>query len=167
MKGYLLVKWPDALHDFDLPARTILEELSAQQWLWVDPITPWKKVVESRLNDETVKTIRIGKAISRVFVEQLKLDDAANSDSEQDKPRKSGRPKSEAEFPIASELFAVLRTFERDSLDENGWSSVDRKLLSRGIREAGYRCTIVFLSEMAKKMPEHFSLDGQIFRWRR
>lgn len=166
-EGYLLVKWPDALHDFDLPARTILEELSAQQWLWVDPITPWKKVVESRLNDETVKTIRIGKAVSRVFVEQLKLDDAANSDSEQDKPRKSGRPKSEAEFPIASELFAVLRTFERDSLDENGWSSVDRKLLSRGIREAGYRCTIVFLSEMAKKMPEHFSLDGQIFRWRR
>lgn len=182
-EGYLLVKWPDALHDFDLPSKTILEELSAKQWLWIDPVTPWKKVVESRLNGETVKIIRIEKEVSRIFVEQLKLDEmvktdpepnqskktieaSAEAESTKDKPRKSGRPKSESDFPTVNELFVVLLSFERDSLDENGWNSVDRKLLSRGIREAGYRCTIVFLSEIVKKLPEHFSLEGQIFRWR-
>lgn len=184
--GYLLVKWPDTLRKFDLPAKTILDELSVKQWLWVDPVTPWKKVTEYRVHGDTIKVIRFEKAISHTFNQLCKTDNKCvnptqipaeqiqpdtpeiivSEEKTEDKPKKSGRPKSDMEFPTDDDLLVVLRSIEKDNLDEDGWSSIDRKLLSKKIRKEGYRCTIVFLKEIAKNDSEHFSMDGMMFRWR-
>lgn len=172
-EGYLLVKWPEALHGFELSSRDILEKLS--QWLWVDPVTPWKKVVESKLNDQQVKTLRIKKEVCQFVAKQFKsaelersnsTNKSLNSEEANINTSDSGSSKSKNEFPTLEELTNVLQAFEKDSLDEKGWSSMNRKLLSKGIRDAGYRCTIVFLKEFAKKHPDHFSLAGMNFRWR-
>lgn len=44
--GVLCLKWPDALENYGLEGKVILDELSRRNWLALDPLYPFRKVVE-------------------------------------------------------------------------------------------------------------------------
>lgn len=44
--GKVFLKWPDAFAGYGLASKVILEELHSKGWLWVDPASPLKRVLE-------------------------------------------------------------------------------------------------------------------------
>lgn len=178
--GCLLIRWPEALRDFGESAKTILEAFSIRQWLVIDSVTPWKKVMEINRDGEAVKVIQLEHGISQAFAEMAANSDKKNSaerESDQsaeerqadelpEKRKKAGRPESDAEFPSVDEIFGVLRAFTDSKPDKDGWSSADRKRLTREIRTAGFRCTVVFLNKLVREKPEQFAMESTTFRWR-
>ena len=53
--GALCLKWPDALNGYGLESRTILDELSRRNWLVLDPLSPFRKVVEIEMAGEDAR----------------------------------------------------------------------------------------------------------------
>jgi hypothetical protein len=48
----------------------ILDELVAKEWLWVDPMTPLKRVLDAEMNGESVKAIRLARELTPVFLSE-------------------------------------------------------------------------------------------------
>lgn len=186
--GCLLIHWPQVANDTGVPAKEILEAFSIQQWLVVDPVTPWKKVHAIQRDGKTVKVVRLESGISSVFSEMTagfatRLKEAEQvfqdtqspripqtsldgSEETAGKDKKLGRPENRDEFPVLDELAGILNSLDNIVADKDGWRGLDRKLLTRKIRGAGFRCTVVFLNGLAKEAPDRFSMDSTMFRWR-
>lgn len=180
-KKQLLIRWPDALSDCGLPAKSILDELSTRQWLWIDPVTPWKKVVDISLRGEVIKAIRLEQGISQVCMNMLGhsgdvsqvgrnaewrgpigKSPGTSPDNRQAPTQKQSEHKTD--FPSPDELLAIVRNMESIQPDKDGWYSLDRKVLAKAVRSAGYRCTVIFLTSIAKQLPERFMMEGTVFR---
>lgn len=182
-KKHLLIRWPDALSDCGLPAKSILDELSARQWLWIDPVTPWKKVVDISLGEEIVKVIRLERDISQVCMNMLGSlgnESLANKKAELQEPTEKSfgtspdnrqaptqkQSEHKTDFPSPDELLAIVRNMESIQPDKDGWYSLDRKVLAKAVRSAGYRCTVIFLTRIAKQLPERFRMEGMVFHYK-
>lgn len=66
-QGRLLLRWPDAFAGYGLTPKAILDELAANEWLWIDPLAPLKKVQEATFGAESVKCIALTPTISRAL----------------------------------------------------------------------------------------------------
>jgi conjugal transfer pilus assembly protein TraI len=66
-QGRLLLRWPDAFAGYGLTPKAILDELTAREWLWIDPLAPLKKVQEVTVGAESVKCIALTPSISRAL----------------------------------------------------------------------------------------------------
>ncbi len=67
---HVLLRWPDSFSGYGLTAKTILDELSAREWLWIDPMAPLKKVLEMEIGGVQAKFIRLERDVSEVFVHE-------------------------------------------------------------------------------------------------
>ncbi len=64
------LRWPDAFAGYGLTPKAILEGLSGRGWLWIDPMAPLKKVLDTDIGGATVKAIRLELAISQALVRE-------------------------------------------------------------------------------------------------
>jgi conjugal transfer pilus assembly protein TraI len=64
----LLLRWPDSFSGYGLTVKMILDELVAKECLWVDPMTPLKRVMDVELNGQAAKAIRLVPELTPVFV---------------------------------------------------------------------------------------------------
>lgn len=53
--GALCLKWPDALNGCRLESKAILDELSRRNWLVLDPLPPFRKVIEIEMAGEDAR----------------------------------------------------------------------------------------------------------------
>src|SRR5690606_37093362 len=68
---HLLIRWPEAVSDCGLPMKSILDELSNQHWLWTDPVTPWRRVIDVEMGGQLCKAIQLERRISQGLVNKL------------------------------------------------------------------------------------------------
>lgn len=66
----LLLRWPEAFSGYGLTAKGILDELTRREWLWIDPMAPLKKVLDTEIGGRPVKAIRLEHAISQVLIRE-------------------------------------------------------------------------------------------------
>lgn len=66
----LLLRWPDAFSGYGLTVKMILDELAVREWLWVDPMTPLKRVLDVELDGQPTKAIRLVRELTPVFVSE-------------------------------------------------------------------------------------------------
>lgn len=66
----LLLRWPESFSGYGLTVKMILDELVAKEWLWVDPMTPLKRVLDAEMNGESVKAIRLARELTPVFLSE-------------------------------------------------------------------------------------------------
>lgn len=184
--GYLLIRWPDAFSDCALPLKNILDALSDQKWLWIDPVTPWKKVVDAEINGQITKAIRLEKSISASLSgmsckpvsssrEITSMSVKPETDKKPSLPLQQPAPSPEESsvkpesttgkrgFPALKELIAIAQ-LEDIKADQDGWLVLDRKLLAKSVRAAGYRFTVVFLNSLVKDNPDRLSSEGTLIR---
>lgn len=62
--GQLILRWPGAFSSYGLTTKAILDELSARDWLWVDPMAPLKRVLDGEMEGVPAKTVRLEKNAS-------------------------------------------------------------------------------------------------------
>lgn len=189
--GYLLIHWPDAFSGCTFPLKSILDALSDQRWLWIDPVTPWKKVIDTEINGQTIKVIRLEKTISAVFVripgkpvsgssnshpETQSTNSKPETGIQQSPPLQQSTPSSKVSvsgpgnasdnFPSLDELLAVVRAMDDLQTDQDGWLELDRKILAKAVRRAGYRFTVVLLNKLIKEHSDRLSSEGTLLRCR-
>jgi len=66
----LLLRWPESFSGYGLTVKMILDELLAKKWLWVDPMTPLKRVLDAEMNGESIKAIRLARELTPVFLSE-------------------------------------------------------------------------------------------------
>ncbi|MEW6164419.1 MAG: MobH family relaxase [Pseudomonadota bacterium] len=66
----LLLRWPDAFSGYGLTVKMILDELAVKEWLWVDPMTPLKRVLDVELNGLPTKAIRLVRELTPMFISE-------------------------------------------------------------------------------------------------
>jgi conjugal transfer pilus assembly protein TraI len=66
----LLMRWPESFSGYGLTVKMILDELVAKEWLWIDPMTPLKRVLDAEMNGESIKAIRLARALTPVFLSE-------------------------------------------------------------------------------------------------
>jgi len=71
-EGQVCLKWPDAFAGYGLTAKAILDELHGHEWLWIDPMTPLKKVMDAEFKAGVAKAIRLAPAISRWLIKEAR-----------------------------------------------------------------------------------------------
>lgn len=64
----VLLTWPTAFAGYGLTVKTILDELSAKEWLWVDQMSPLKRVLDFEEDGQTFKVIRLEAEASYALV---------------------------------------------------------------------------------------------------
>jgi len=66
--GVLCLKWPDALTGCGLDSKAILDELSHRNWLALDPLAPFRKVTEIKVEQgQPWKVIRLQPAVKQLM----------------------------------------------------------------------------------------------------
>ncbi len=66
--GALCLKWPEALNGYGLERKAILDELSRRNWLVLDPMSPFRKVVEIKAgSEEKWKVIRLQPVVMQLM----------------------------------------------------------------------------------------------------
>lgn len=68
--GQVCLKWPDAFAGYGLTAKAILEDLHGREWLWIDPMTPLKRVLDAEFKTGVSKAIRLAPAISQWLIRE-------------------------------------------------------------------------------------------------
>ena len=66
----LLLRWPEAFSGYGLTAKGILDELTRREWIWIDPMAPLKKVLDTEIGGMPAKAIRLERAISQVLTRE-------------------------------------------------------------------------------------------------
>jgi conjugal transfer pilus assembly protein TraI len=69
-ENQLRLRWPDAFSGYGLTPRAILDDLSSRGWLWIDPMAPLKKLLDTEIGGFSVKTIRLEPEISAALVRE-------------------------------------------------------------------------------------------------
>jgi len=66
--GVLCLKWPSALNGYGLESKAILDELSRRNWLEIDPLSPFRKVVEITTGSgEKWKVVRLQPVVKHLM----------------------------------------------------------------------------------------------------
>ena len=66
--GVLCLKWPSALNGYGLESKAILDELSRRNWLELDPLSPFRKVVEIATGSgEKWKVVRLQSVVKHLM----------------------------------------------------------------------------------------------------
>ena len=66
--GALCLKWPDALNGYGLESKAILDELSRRNWLALDPLLPFRKIVEIEIEGgKKWKVIRLQPVVKQLM----------------------------------------------------------------------------------------------------
>ncbi len=66
--GVLCLKWPSALNGYGLESKAILDELSRRNWLELDPLSPFRKVVEIATGSgEKWKVVRLQPVVKHLM----------------------------------------------------------------------------------------------------
>ncbi len=73
-QGQICLKWPDAFSGYGLSGKTVLDELHARGWLWIDPMSPLKKTISTDFEQGDANAIRLTEGISKVFVTESGID---------------------------------------------------------------------------------------------
>ncbi|MDO9227346.1 MAG: MobH family relaxase [Pseudomonadota bacterium] len=78
--GQVCLKWPDAFAGYGLTAKAILDDLHSREWLWIDPMTPLKRVLDAEFKAGVAKAIRLAPAISQWLIQEADGSDALCED---------------------------------------------------------------------------------------
>ena len=96
--GQVILRWPEAFNGYGLTAKGILDELVGRDWLWIDPMTPLKKILDAEIGGRQVKVIRLEHEIGDALIGEV--GEIARSDPNQGetppplmRPRDSGAEK--------------------------------------------------------------------------
>lgn len=89
---HVLLRWPDAFSGYGLTPKSILDELSSREWLWIDPMAPLKKVMEAQFGGTIAKAVRLTPEISQTLIREA---DAA-VDGSHIEPEAKNPPRQEA-----------------------------------------------------------------------
>ncbi len=66
--GVLCLKWPDALENYGLEGKVILDELFRRNWLALDPLSPFRKVMELDVGSGTPwKVVRLQAVVKQIM----------------------------------------------------------------------------------------------------
>lgn len=99
----VVLKWPDSFSGYGLTAKAILDELSAREWLWIDPMAPLKKVLEMEIGGVQAKAIRLERDVSEVFVHETGGTSRGDIAREKRPQEVSAQPKqAERSFELAA-----------------------------------------------------------------
>lgn len=93
--GHLLLRWPDAFSGYGLTPKNIMDELTAREWLWIDPMAPLKKVIDGQFGSETAKAIRLEKEISDCLMNELGGIESRSAPAAETKDKPAHQTKSE------------------------------------------------------------------------
>lgn len=115
----VVLKWPDSFSGYGLTAKAILDELSAREWLWIDPMAPLKKVLEMEIGGVQAKVIRLECDVSEVFIREA-------GDIQQGKP---AHENDHGEFRRSQNERSEFRASEaqRPKQPQDGLRQVDEK----------------------------------------
>jgi len=69
-EGQVCLKWPDAFAGYGQTPKAILDELHGHEWLWIDPMTPLKKVMDAEFKAGVAKAIRLAPTISQWLIQE-------------------------------------------------------------------------------------------------
>lgn len=90
-QGHLQLAWPGAFSGYGLTPKAILGELSAREWLWIDPMAPLRRVLDMEINGTQGKVVRLTREVSMLILALCEGEGSA-SRSQQPMPetRKAG-----------------------------------------------------------------------------
>jgi conjugal transfer pilus assembly protein TraI len=123
--GVLCLKWPDALKGCGMESKAILDELSRRNWLVLDPMSPFRKVVEIesgvgskwkaiRLQPEVMQLMGIGKPQSDSAPQPIPSSKPAQQQqSSQGVPEKAG---GDTRLEAIQSIIATLREGMREGI---------------------------------------------------
>ncbi len=70
----VLLAWPGAFAGYGLTPSAIINDLSARNWCWADPMIPTKKVVEVTIGGVEMRAVRLHHDVSEALLYAAKLD---------------------------------------------------------------------------------------------
>lgn len=179
-ENQLLLRWPDALADYGLAPKVILDDLASRGWLWLDPMAPLKKVLDAEMGGASVKTIRLEPAISQVLVREAG-GVAQAEDSGRSKTARPPRADSTGEVPgTESQAPSVSRT-ALPSLDEvlaaiqgmpsqlapDGYRTAPKEAVVKACAQRGIKLSHHRVSVLANIAPEKFTLENGVVRFKK
>ncbi len=121
--GALCLKWPDALNGYGLERKAILDELSRRNWLVLDPLSPFRKVVEIEIESgEKWKVVRLQPVVRQLMeIGGAQSEPAASptqsSVSSQQQPTKQGEIEMAGEDTRLEAIQSIIATL-RDGVRE-------------------------------------------------
>ncbi|MBV7542131.1 MobH family relaxase [Acidovorax sp. sic0104] len=75
----ILVTWPTAFSGYGLTGKVLLEEMSVNEWLWIDDDNPLRKLQDLDVgNGETIKVLRLSYEASYAFLYEVKPTEGKN-----------------------------------------------------------------------------------------
>lgn len=121
--GALCLKWPDALNGYGLESKAILDELSRRNWLVLDPLSPFRKVVEMEIESgEKWKVVRLQPVVRQLMeiggAQSEPTDSPTQSSvSSQQQPTKQGEIEMTGEDTRLEAIQSIIATL-RDGVRE-------------------------------------------------
>lgn len=100
---HALLRWPAAFSGYGLTAKVILDELSAKEWLWIDPMMPLRKVLEVEIDGLPCKVVRLESDPSHALLHAAGYGSGPDASRNQ-KPVKAMEPAQEQQVAQAAGL---------------------------------------------------------------
>ena len=121
--GAPCLKWPDALNGYGLESKAILDELSRRNWLVLDPLSPFRKVVEIEIESgEKWKVVRLQPVVRQLMEiggaqSEPAVSPTQSSVSSQQQPTKQGEIEMAGEDTRLEAIQSIIATL-RDGVRE-------------------------------------------------
>ena len=121
--GVLCLKWPDALNGYGLESKAILDEMSRRNWLVLDPLSPFRKVVEIEIESgEKWKVVRLQPVVRQLLEiggaqSEPAVSPTQSSVSSQQQPSKQGEIEMVGEDTRLEAMQSIIATL-RDGVRE-------------------------------------------------
>lgn len=123
--GALCLKWPDALKGYGMESKAILDELSRRNWLVLDPMSPFRKVVEIkngsgekwkviRLQPEVIQLMGIGKPEPEPVPQSEQSSQPARQ--QQSSQGEIGKADEDTRLEVIQSIIAILREGMREGI---------------------------------------------------
>ncbi len=121
--GALCLKWPDALKGYGMEGKAILDELSRRNWLVLDPMSPFRKVIEIesgsggkwkviRLQPEVMQLMEIGKPEPEPAPQPAQSSKPARQ--QQSSQSEIGKADEDTRLEVIQSIIATLREGMRE-----------------------------------------------------
>lgn len=98
---HVLITWPSAFAGYGLTGKVLLEEMSVNEWLWIDDDNPLRKLQDLEVgNGETIKVLRLTYEASYAFLFEVKPRGTQKVKTEHDKSADQPGPSEQADLPL-------------------------------------------------------------------
>ena len=119
------LKWPEALNGYGLERKAILDELSRRNWLALDPMSPFRKVVEIKTGSgEKWKVIRLQPVVMQLMGIAVLQSEPAPQPTQSSKPAQQQQSSQgeiekadeDTRFEVIQSIIATLRDGMREGI---------------------------------------------------